>query len=87
MEKGADNTWTAFCPALTQVTYYLLTGNLLNFSLRSGETFSHTQTQQQGREKVVQVWEICTGVAGVTKIVSDSLVVYEKCGYCVCLHI
>lgn len=78
MEKCAENTWTGLCPALTQVTYYLLTGNLLTFSLRSGETFSLTQTQQQGREKVAQVWEICTGVAGVTKIISDSLMVYGQ---------
>lgn len=68
-----------FCPTLTQVTYYLLTGNLLTISLRSGETLSLPITQEQGREKVAQVWHICSGVTGVIEIaVLESLVVKEK---------
>lgn len=51
IRKKKKNTWTGLCPALTQVTYYLLTGNLLNFSLRSGErSLSHKHSNRDVRK-------------------------------------
>lgn len=74
-----EDTWICFGPSLTQVTYYLLTGNLLTFSLRSGELLSLSIRRQEGREKVAQVWHICSGVTGVIEMaVSVSLVVKVK---------